>query len=137
MPSVSEAQVVEYVDDLLAHQALKERLLVRCLIALLEVQMVVFNGTSPKLFSSASSEERTENLKGWERSRIFQRRLVFMAIRTLLLWAYVDSHEAEQGMGFLPGTHAIRRRNEVRKLAQDTLSDIRTSQSSSEAPKYA
>ncbi len=125
MPSVSEAQVVEYVDDLLARLALKERLLVRCLIGLLEVQMLAFNGLSPKLFSRSSQKERTENLKGWESSRIFQRRLVFMAIRTLLLWAYVDSHEAERDMGFLPGTHATRRRNQVRALAQDTFAQLK------------
>ena len=130
MPSVTEAQVVEYVDDMLARLALKEKVLVRCLIALLEVQMLAFNGLSPKLFSCATAEERTSNLKGWESSRLFQRRLVFMAIRTLLIMAYVDSREAERSMGFLPGTHAIRRRNELRQLAEKTLSQIKSSESS-------
>jgi hypothetical protein len=113
MPSVEEAEVVEYVDDLLAHLELKERILVRCLIALLEVQPLIFNGLAPKLFSQASLQEQTKNLRGWETSKVFQRRVVFMAIRTLLLWAYVDSHEAEQGMGLLPGTRALRRRNQA------------------------
>jgi hypothetical protein len=124
MPTVSEAQVVEYVDDLLSRLELKEKVLVRCLITLLEVQMVAFNGLRPKLFSKASEEERIANLKGWEKSNIFQRRMVFMAIRTLLLWAYVDSHEAERDMGFLPGTRAIERRNQVRHLAHDTLARL-------------
>lgn len=124
MPSVTEAQVVDYVDELLARLPLKEQILVRALIALLEVQMIAFNGIRPKLFSNASESERLVNLKGWEKSKIFQRRLVFMAIRTLLLWAYVDSHEAERDMGFLPGTHATRRRNQARSLVQDTFSRL-------------
>lgn len=124
MPSVTEARVVDYIDELLDRLALKEQLLVRALLALLEVQMVAFNGFRPKLFSKASDSERLSNLKGWEKSKIFQRRLVFMAIRTLLLWAYVDSHEAERDMGFLPGTHAIRRRNQARSLLQHTASRL-------------
>lgn len=104
MPTVQEAQVVEYFDDLLAHLELKERMLIRALVLLLELQTLVFNGTKPRLFTAASSAERTKNLLGWETSNIFQRRLVFMAIRTILLWAYVDSQEAERDMGFVPGT---------------------------------
>lgn len=118
LPSVQDAQVVEYVDDLLTQLSVKEQLLIRCLLALLEVQMVAFNGRRPKLFSQASPEERFVNLQSWERSRIFQRRLVFMAIRTLLLWAYVDSHEVEQGMGLVRGTQATLRRNQARSLFQ-------------------
>lgn len=116
MPSVDEAEVVEYFDDLLEHLPLKEKVLIRCLIALLEVQMLAFNGLHPKLFSRASPEERTKNLAGWETSSIFQRRLVFMAIRTLLLWGYVDSQEAERDMGFSPGTRRTEERNHQRLL---------------------
>lgn len=124
MPSVQEAQVVEYVDDLLANSSIQEQVLIRCLIALLEVQMIAFNGLRPKLFSRASAAERLLNLKGWEKSSIFQRRLVFMAIRTLLLFAYVDSHEVEKGMGMLPGTHVTRRRNQARHAVQQTLAHL-------------
>lgn len=121
---MQEAQVVEYIDDLLSHSSIQEQVLIRCLIGLLEVQMVAFNGLRPKLFSQASAAERLLNLKGWERSRIFQRRLVFMAIRTLLLFAYVDSHEVEKGMGMLPGTHVTRRRNQARSAVQHTLAQL-------------
>ena len=113
MPTVQEAQVVEYFDDLLAHLELKERMLIRALVLLLELQTLVFNGARPRLFTVASPAERTKNLLGWETSNIFQRRLVFMAIRTILLWAYVDSQEAERDMGFVPGT----RRTAERKAA--------------------
>jgi hypothetical protein len=114
---VQEAQVVEYFDDLLAHLELKERLLIRGLVALLEIQSLVFNGTKPRLFTRASAKERTRNLLGWETSRIFQRRLVFMAIRTILLWAYVDSQEAERDMGFVPGTSRTAERQAAREHA--------------------
>ncbi len=114
MPTVEEARVVDYFDDLLAHLPLKEKLLIRCLTALLEVQMLAFNGLRPSLFSRAKPEDRTRNLAGWETSSLFQRRLVFMAIRTLLLWAYVDSQEVERSMGLTSGTEATRRRNEER-----------------------
>lgn len=109
--------MVEYIDDMLVHLEFKERFLIRSLLALLEVQTVVFNGTRPRLFTRASAEERTKNLLGWERSSIFQRRLVFMAIRTMLLWAYVDSQEAERGMGFIPGTRRTAERQRARTEA--------------------
>jgi len=86
--------------------------------------MIAFNGLRPKLFSRASSAERLQNLKGWEKSRIFHRRLVFMAIRTLLLFAYVDSHEVEKGMGMLPGTHVTRRRNQASGAVKQALAQL-------------
>lgn len=117
MPTVQEAQVVEYFDDLLAHLELKERVLIRALVALLELQSLVFNGTRPRLFTRASQAERTKNLAGWETSAIFQRRLVFMAIRTILLFAYVDSQEVERDMGFVPGTNRTAERQAARQEA--------------------
>ena len=117
MPSVEEAQVVEYFDDLLVNLPLKEKFLIRSLVALLELQSLFFNGARPKLFTQAEQHEREENLRGWENSRFFQRRMVFMAIRTLLLWAYVDSQEVERQMGYVPGTKRTRERQEAAKAA--------------------
>lgn len=114
LPTVEETRVVGYFDDLLAHVPLKELILIRSLLALLEVQMLAFNGLRPTLFSRAGRADRARNLAGWGTSRIFQRRLVFMAIRTLLLWAYVDSQPVERSLGFTGGTEATRRRNEAR-----------------------
>lgn len=119
MPSSAEVEVVEYFDDLLVHLPFQEKLLIRGLILLLEVQPLVFNAPRPKLFSRATAEERYQNLRSWEKSSVFQRRLVFMAIRTLLLWAYVDSQEAERDMGLGGGgTGATERRNRMRLAAQ-------------------
>lgn len=130
MPTVQEAQVVEYFDDLLAHVELKERVLIRALVALLELQSLVFNGTRPRLFTRASPAERTKNLAGWETSAVFQRRLVFMAIRTILLFAYVDSQEAERDMGFVPGTN----RTAERKAAGQRAARRAISQAKGDVP---
>lgn len=132
MPSVDDAEVVEYFDDLLAHLPFKEKALIRCLIVLLEVQPLAFNGLRPKLFTRATVAERTRNLSGWETSAIFQRRLVFMAIRTLMLWAYADSQEVERGMGFQSGTRRTAERNEARlKAARRAISQAGNGGSSS------
>jgi hypothetical protein len=106
MPSIEEADVVGYFDALLVRLPLKEKFLVRGLLALLEVQSLVFGGLRPRLFTQTPITARIANLAAWEKSNIFERRLTFMAIRTLLLWAYADSQEVERGMGFVPGTHS-------------------------------
>lgn len=121
MPSVREAEVVEYFDDMLSHLELKERLLIRALIALLEVQTLIFNPWRPTVFTKASLEDRTKNLKGWETSSIFQRRIVFMAIRTMLLFAYVDSQETERSMGLVAGTKRTAERMAERKAEAESL----------------
>lgn len=123
---------MEYFDDLLAHLELKERVLIRALLALLELQSLVFNGTRPRLFTHATPVERTKNLAGWETSSIFQRRLVFMAIRTILLFAYVDSQEVERDMGFVPGTNRTAERQAARMQAARRA----ISQARGEEPPY-
>jgi hypothetical protein len=131
MPTVQEVEVVEYFDDLLVHLPLKERLLIRGLLVLLEVQSVALSGLRPKLFTQATFAERTKNIAGWEQSGIFQRRLVFMAIRTLLLWAYADSQETEHAMGFVNGTDRTKARQvEFRSITQRTLQELSIGQAS-------
>jgi hypothetical protein len=129
MPSVSEAKIVEYFDDLLVHLPFKEKLLIRSLLTLIELQMLAFNGFSPKLFTQASQEERERNLAGWESSSIFQRRIVFMAVRTLLLWAYVDSREFEQSVGYDSGTQATLRRQRQSEAVKRTIDTVATGES--------
>jgi hypothetical protein len=124
MPTVEEADVLGYFDNLLLNLPFKEKLLIRSLLALLEVQSLAFNGLRPRLFSKATPEERTRNLASWEKSNIFHRRLTFMAIRTLLLWAYVDSSETETGMGLVGGTRAMARRASVVRAPVDHQANL-------------
>jgi hypothetical protein len=124
MPTVEEADVLGYFDNLLLNLPLKEKVLIRSLLVLLEVQSLALNGLRPRLFSKATPEERTRNLSAWEKSNIFQRRLTFMAIRTLLLWAYVDSSETEKGMGLVAGTHAMARRAAITHAPVDYAENL-------------
>ncbi|MCH2108075.1 MAG: hypothetical protein MK135_02010 [Polyangiaceae bacterium] len=127
MPTVQDAKVIDYMDDLLLNLQFQERILIRALLTLVEVQSLAFNGWKPKLFSRATMDERTRNLKGWETSRLFHRRVVFMSIRTLLLWAYVDSREAERGIGLDPESRQEARQAAARRAI------LRASQAQAEA----
>lgn len=99
MPSVDEAEIIEYMDDLLVHLPRREALLIRGLLNLIEFQSLALSASSRRLFSQASVEDRLANLAGWESSRFPQRRNIFTAIRTLLLWAYADSQSMEKVIG--------------------------------------
>jgi Gluconate 2-dehydrogenase subunit 3 len=126
MPSVKDARVVEYIDDLLTHLPIKEVLLIRGLLNLLELQSLVFSTKHACLFSRSSLKERAANLTSWETSRFTQRRMVFTAIRTLLLWAYADSAPMERTIGIPsapshPPSPLVLRPKFIRKIAEHTL----------------
>ncbi|MFK7929874.1 MAG: hypothetical protein AB8H79_16900 [Myxococcota bacterium] len=107
--SVEDAKIVEYLDDLFAEIEPRERIMMRSLFALVEVQSLVFSFKRPSLFSRASPEVRSKNLAGWDKSRLYYRRLVFQAIRSLMLWAYVDNPDVEQSIGVERGTSVLER----------------------------
>jgi hypothetical protein len=107
--TVEEAEVVTYVDNLLASMQLKERILVRCLFTLFEVQLLVTQPTSPKRFSKASLEERTSSLVQWDKSSLHMQRVAFQALRSIILWAYVDNPTVAREIGIKPGTDVIAR----------------------------
>ena len=109
--TVQDAEVVEYVDNLLASLQLKERILVRCLFGLFEVQLLVTQPRTAKRFSKASFEERTLSLSQWEKSSLHMQRVAFQALRSLILWAYVDHPTVAQEIGIEPGTTVIARSN--------------------------
>ena len=52
--TINDAEVLRYVDTLLASLPFKERCLIRCLFTLFEVQMVVTQPLGAKRFSKAS-----------------------------------------------------------------------------------
>lgn len=108
--SVQDARVVEYIDELLAEVEPRERALMRGMIMLFEVQSVVTNARrGPALFTRASHEDRTRTLEGWDKSNLYPRRTAFMALRSLLLWAYVDNPDVERAIGVERGTAVIDR----------------------------
>jgi len=104
-----QARVVEYLDELLAEVEPQERVLMRCMIALFEVQSLVTNPRRPSLFSRANAAIREKTLRGWEASNLYPRRVAFQALRSLMMWAYVDNPVVEQAMGVERGTAVIDR----------------------------
>lgn len=107
--SPEEARVVEYLDELLAEVEPQERVMMRCMIALFEVQSLVTNPRRPSLFSRASHKVRQRTLAGWDSSNLYPRRVAFQALRSLMLWAYVDNPDVEQSYGVERGTAVIDR----------------------------
>jgi hypothetical protein len=104
-----DARVVEYLDELLAQVEPRERALMRVLIALFDVQQAVATPTRPTLFSRARPEDRARSLEGWDKSSLYPRRVAFQAIRSLLLWAYVDNPDVERSIGVERGTKVVDR----------------------------
>jgi hypothetical protein len=110
--SPAEAGVVAYLDELLATVEPRERALMRALLVLFEVQTLVTSPLRPSLFTRASPEVRTRSLRGWDKSSLYPRRVAFQAIRSLMLWAYVDNPTVERAMGVERGTRIIARLRE-------------------------
>jgi hypothetical protein len=105
--SPDEARVVEYLDELLANVEPRERTLMRCLLALFEVQTLVTNPRRPGLFSRLDADARARSLRGWDKSNLYHRRVAFQALRSLMLWAYVDNPTVERALGVERGTQII------------------------------
>jgi hypothetical protein len=110
--SPDEAGVVEYLDELLSTVEPRERALMRSLLVLFEVQTLVTNPLRPSLFSRASADVRRRSLQGWDKSGLYPRRVAFQALRSLMLWAYVDNPTVERAIGVERGTRIIARLRE-------------------------
>ena len=121
--SVSDAEVLRYVDDLLASLPFKERCLIRCLFTLFEVQMVVTQPRGAKRFSKASLEARTRSLAQWDKSPLHMQRVAFQALRSLILWAYVDHPVVAKEFGMEPGSAVIARRNIKAAMSANAVSN--------------
>jgi len=110
--SPEQAGVVAYLDELLATVEPRERALMRCLIVLFEVQTLATNPLRPTLFTRATPAVRARSLRGWDKSNLYHRRVAFQALRSLMLWAYVDNPTVEKAMGVERGTAIIARLRE-------------------------
>ena len=97
--SADEAGSVGYLDDLLAPVTRKARLLMRAMFQMFEFQTLVTRPLSFSRFSRATQRDRDASMSGWETSNIYLRRAAFQALRSLVLWAYVDNPSVEQAMG--------------------------------------
>lgn len=97
--SADEAGSVVYLDNLLAQVPRKERFLMRAMFQMFEFQTLVTRPLSFSRFSRATQRDRDASMSGWETSNFYLRRAAFQALRSLVLWAYVDNPSVEQAMG--------------------------------------
>ncbi|MDF1564747.1 MAG: hypothetical protein P1V51_17025 [Deltaproteobacteria bacterium] len=123
--SGSEAHVVAYFEEMLSFLPLREQIMIRAMLVGFEVQALVTRPRSLSTFSRLSPEERDKSLRFWNDNPLYFARLLFQALRGLLLWAYVDNAEVGQAMGIRPGDEIIRAQQ--REAAE-------RSQTSEEAP---
>jgi hypothetical protein len=104
-PSGVEAGVPGYVDVWLASIPGRVRLLLRLLFALVEHATMIFWAPPPRgwrRFSALSPEQRVAVLEGWRGSRLFPRRLVFLALRSALSMGYFADPAVLRQLGLAP-----------------------------------
>lgn len=112
-----EAGIVDYVDDLLFHIPMQERLLIRAMFALFELGPVLIPHPRPGPFTRLKPEHRATHLLGWENSRFFARRTAYSALRSVMMMAYGGNAEVERAMGVINGAEATRAWRERRGSA--------------------
>ena len=135
--TIDDVGIVAYFDDLFATVPLRERVLLRCLLALFDLQHIVTYPRRPRRFIHATPDERTKSLQGWEQSDIYFRRMAFQAIRSLVLWAYVDSPVVAEAMGVEDGTDITERRRKARADTLEAAEEALRSFASAESAPYA
>lgn len=86
-----EAGIPAYLDSYVATVPPRQRLLMHALFLLMEQATLVFPAPPPRgwrRFSVLSAEQQRAVLEGWRTSSLAPRRLVFMALRSLLTMGY-------------------------------------------------
>lgn len=90
-PSGLEAGILEYVDRYTSRLTPSLRRLLRLLFVAVEHATLVFPAPGPggrRRFSKLTPEQRVAVLLGWQRSRLFARRLAFTSLRAVLTMGY-------------------------------------------------
>lgn len=104
-PSGSEARIPDYVDGYLRVVPARVRRLMRLLFLLVEQATILFAAPGAggrRRFSSLRPEQQVAALDGWQRSRFFPRRLVFMSLRALLTMGYFAHPAVLRALGLAP-----------------------------------
>lgn len=104
-PSGVEAGVPEYVDRFVAAQPKETRRLMRLLFLLVEQATLVFPAPGRggfRRFSSLDEEQQVAYLRGWQRSRLLPRRLVFVSLRAILTMGYFGDPAVLRALGLAP-----------------------------------
>jgi hypothetical protein len=106
----NDVDVVGYVDDLMAALPAQERTLLRCMFVMFDVQLYFTRPWTLRRLSKASPTQRAKSLNDWDKSDLYVRRAAFQALRSVVLWAYVDHPDVGHDMGIQSGTDITARR---------------------------
>jgi hypothetical protein len=105
VPSGLDAAVPLHVDRFVAAQRPGTRLLMRLLFVLVEHASLVFpvRGRGGfRRFSALDGEQQVDYLRGWQRSRLLPRRLVFVSLRAILTMGYFADPAVLRALGLAP-----------------------------------
>jgi hypothetical protein len=100
-----EAGIPAHVDRYLEALPARQRLLIHALFLLTEQVTLLFPAPGWggwRRFSSLTAEQRVAALEGWRSSRFFPRRLVFLALRSILTMGYFSCPSVLRAMELAP-----------------------------------
>jgi hypothetical protein len=104
-PSGLDARIPEHVDRFFVAQPPSQQKLMRFLFFLIEHATIVFppeGYAGTRRFSGLSPEQQVEYLRGWQRSRLFPRRLAFTSLRAILTMGYFADPAVLRELGLAP-----------------------------------
>jgi len=101
--SHEQARVPQFIDEYVSFVPSMTKWLMLALFFLMEHATYIFAFTTHRL-SDLPVEKRVKYLDGWERSRLYPRRIAFTSLRAVYGMAYLGCPEVEKAMGMkLPG----------------------------------
>ena len=101
-PSADDVDVVGYLDDWLGRLPRQQRTLIKLLFLGLEQAPLL--APSLRRFSGLSREERERLFAAWEGSRLYYRRSILAALRTVFSFAYLDHPKVHEALGIADRT---------------------------------
>jgi hypothetical protein len=101
----ASVELVAYMDAYLGQLPKRQRRLIRSLLILFEQSSLVFPARGLgafKRFSSMSPEQQRHVLHAWAESRIYPRRVAFIALKALLVLGYLSDEANLRALGLAP-----------------------------------
>jgi hypothetical protein len=102
-----QADLPGYADSYLQSLPVRQRRSVRLLFLLFEHATIVFPAQGVgafRRFSSLTEEQRTSVLRSWSESRLYLRRLAFIALKAVLIMGYFGHPSNLRDLGLQPFT---------------------------------
>lgn len=112
LPSADEADLVGYIDRYLTWIPASERALVRVMFAAFGANVLL-----------VPRSRRGDWIAAWENSRIYYRRVLFQALRSVFTLAYFSNPEVERRMGVQNGAAILARQAREAKAAVAAMTE--------------